>query len=257
MNHKLPALAAGALFILCVIGSFLLADIALASSKPASTETNSPAEQSDGGTGCWREVSLPNPTGEDYLRALAVVSANNVWAVGTVLDATGAGRTLTMRWNGTQWSTIPSPNVGAGSNVLTGVAAVSANDIWAVGHYNDGRAEQTLILRWNGTAWSRVFSPDFGTDDNYLHGVTAIASNDVWAVGRYFDAGNSAYRTLTMRWNGTDWLLQNSSNVGLGDNYLHAVDASAGNSVWAVGHYVNGAVTRTLIMRWNGTVWSV
>src|SRR5688572_3325314 len=33
------------------------------------------------------------------------------------------------------WRDVSSPNVGSGRNILTGVAAVSANDVWAVGYY--------------------------------------------------------------------------------------------------------------------------
>src|SRR5437867_4096935 len=35
------------------------------------------------------------------------------------------------------WSVIGSPNVGTSSNVLNGVAVVSANDVWAVGYYSN------------------------------------------------------------------------------------------------------------------------
>src|SRR5438552_19193179 len=39
---------------------------------------------------------------------------------------------------GTCWSVVPSPNVGTSLNYLWGVAAVSANDVWAVGAYIGG-----------------------------------------------------------------------------------------------------------------------
>jgi hypothetical protein len=43
------------------------------------------------------------------------------------------------------------------SNLLEGVSAVSATDVWAVGYSDNsfnGEA-RTLILHWNGTAWSK------------------------------------------------------------------------------------------------------
>lgn len=43
-----------------------------------------------------------------------------------------------------QWNTVSSPGKGG----LTGVAAVSASDIWAVGNKKTG----TLIEQWNGTS---------------------------------------------------------------------------------------------------------
>src|SRR5437764_621866 len=54
------------------------------------------------------------------------------------------------------WSVVSSPNVGTSSNVLNGVAVVSANDVWAVGYYSGG----TLIEHWDGTSWSVVPSPN-------------------------------------------------------------------------------------------------
>jgi len=39
---------------------------------------------------------------------------------------------------------------------LTGAAAVSPTDAWAVGSYGTFK---TLILHWDGTAWAKVPSP--------------------------------------------------------------------------------------------------
>ncbi len=53
----------------------------------------------------------------------------------------------------------PQPRVRS-SNFLNGVAAVSANDMWAVGDYeSSGSLLQTLTEHWNGTVWSVVPSP--------------------------------------------------------------------------------------------------
>src|SRR5438045_9623651 len=68
-----------------------------------------------------------------------------------------------------QWSVVPSPN-GSSSSNLSGVAAVSANDIWAVGSSgNQMSGAQTLIEDWNGTSWSVVTSPNPGCRHNRLH----------------------------------------------------------------------------------------
>src|SRR5207245_1388232 len=65
------------------------------------------------------------------------------------------------------WSVVSSPNVSTDTNILDGVAVVSATDVWAVGNYRNGPA-QTLVEHWNGTSWSVVSSPNVGTGDNYL-----------------------------------------------------------------------------------------
>src|SRR5438105_3935499 len=57
------------------------------------------------------------------------------------------------------WSVVSSPNSGT-ANGLHGVAAVSANDVWAVGEYNPGPGSRTLTLHWDGTSWSVIPSPN-------------------------------------------------------------------------------------------------
>ncbi len=45
------------------------------------------------------------------------------------------------------WSVVTSPSPGSTGNVLQGVAAVSASDIWAVGFYSNlGAPGQTILL---------------------------------------------------------------------------------------------------------------
>jgi hypothetical protein len=86
---------------------------------------------------------------------------------------------------------VPSPSPGTGA-ALTGVAAISAKDAWAVGT-SDGK---TLILRWNGKAWKRLPSPSPGTSAG-LAGVAAFTARAAWAVG---DTGTrTGARTLILR----------------------------------------------------------
>src|SRR5436190_22390541 len=73
---------------------------------------------------------------------------------------------------GPSWGVVPSPSNGTAGNVLGAVAAVSANEVWAVGAYsNTASVSQTLIERWDGTSWTVVPSPNVGAGDNYLEGV--------------------------------------------------------------------------------------
>ena len=70
---------------------------------------------------------------------------------------TGSGKTLIERWNGAAWKQVPSP--GPAGSLLSGVAAMSATNAWAVGYTGTSSGAKTLILRWNGTAWKQVPSP--------------------------------------------------------------------------------------------------
>ena len=107
---------------------------------------------------------------------MAATSGNNAWAVGN----TNSGKTLTVHWNGTAWTHIPSPSLGDYSS-LSGVTATSASNAWAVGYgLSNTGAGKTLILQWNGTTWTQVPSPSPGPYAS-LSGVAATSTSDAWA----------------------------------------------------------------------------
>ncbi|HVG00268.1 MAG TPA: S-layer homology domain-containing protein [Chloroflexia bacterium] len=162
------------------------------------------------------------------------------------------------------WQIWPSANVDKGNSMLSGVSAVSANDVWAVGAYVPAGTDpkfKTLIMHWNGLEWTVVPSPNVGGDDNYLNGVFAYASDDVWAVGYYKDTNANARRTFTVHWNGSNWSTitsPNSAQVGSTNNVLNAVVKSPSGEVWAVGYFDDSFNTkRSLMLKWANSAWSV
>jgi hypothetical protein len=83
----------------------------------------------------WSLVPAASPAA-DYngLQAVAAASTSNAWAVGTRrADQGSAFRTLAEHWNGTAWTTVPSPSPGTGDDWLYGAAAVPGGGFWAVG----------------------------------------------------------------------------------------------------------------------------
>ncbi len=140
----------------------------------------------------WTSVSIPNPTGGfgGVLSGVAAVASNDVWAVGSsgFDNSQGApvASTLIEHYNGTSWSIVASPNP-TGGGALTGVTAISANNIWAVGHMGFGRGGN-LIEHYNGTSWSIVPSPSGGTS------IAAFSANNVYVVGGGIE-----------HWDGTSW----------------------------------------------------
>ena len=119
------------------------------------------------------------------ITAVTAISPNDAWAVGEDIGATSAigGSTLIEHWNGTAWTVVPSPTPG-GDPGLTGVAARSASDVYAVGTELpsiNGGPEQALILRWNGTTWS---DDTGGTISGSLSAAATFpGSAREWAVG--------------------------------------------------------------------------
>src|SRR6266568_2749759 len=103
------------------------------------------------------------------------------------------------------WRVVSSPSPGAGGNFLASVAAVSANNIWAVGlDVNSNGVQQSLVDHWNGTKWSVVSSPSPGTASNSLRALAVVIANNIWAVGFFTNAGG-VKQTLVEHWNGTKW----------------------------------------------------
>src|SRR5207253_2607014 len=125
------------------------------------------------------------------------------------------------------WRTVTEPGLGP----LNGVAALSPNDVWAVG--SSGDMSRTLTAHWDGTAWSVVPSPNVGSANDVLYAAAAISKDDVWAVGRYGGAGGPASRmTLALHWNGKTWKVVPVPGVGLGDNELRSLAAISASDVW-------------------------
>jgi hypothetical protein len=220
-------------------------------------DTPTPTLTTTPGEGAWEIVFSPNVGSGTYgnqLNAVAVVSASDVWAVGFSPHPSGnpqyLRQTLVEHWDGNSWSVVPSPNpVGKTWVVLNGVAAVTANDIWAVGHSGDPSSIplQTLTLHWDGVSWSIIPSPSPGTyNGNVLTAGSAVSANDVWAVGwyksgQYGEEGGA----LTMHWDGVEWTVIPNPSPWT----LYGVTAIASNDVWAVGEQS--------FLHWDGTAWSV
>jgi hypothetical protein len=143
----------------------------------------------------WSVVPAPGPGIGSELRAVTSAGANDVWAVGLYEVQTPTGTddfTLTEHWTGTAWTVVASPSP-TGDDDFSGAAAVSANDVWAVG----GGAGITLVAHWNGTSWAQVPSPNRGNSVDTLAEVTAPAGGGVWAAGIDISLRDFSYHTLT------------------------------------------------------------
>ena len=197
-------------------------------------------------------MASPSPEVVDgsFLFGVSAVSPFDAWAAGWVYGPGGENsNTLILRWNGSRWARVPSPNpAGDGFDVLNAVSARSASDAWAVG----GTGTATLIARWNGTRWARVPSPSPGrTGSDVLNGVSALSASDAWAVG-----GTGA-SIIILRWNGVRWSSIPGPSASSGGE-LNAASALSPSDVWAVGCLLppsNPSAPTPLVLHWNGTSW--
>jgi hypothetical protein len=209
----------------------------------------------------WSVVPSANagPLLDNRLTSVEAISSSDVWAAGYYYSDEGYEQTLTIHWDGSNWAVVTSPNVGEFGNVLNDLAAVSANDVWAVGAYiNSGLIPRSLVLHWNGTNWSVIPSPGIGSGTNILYSIDAVATNDVWAVGVLYNTTGVA-RALTQHWDGVQWTPV-PSPAQTSYNILYSVDALASNDVWAVGNYRDYSsygYPEPLTQHWDGTAWRV
>ena len=67
------------------------------------------------------------PSGDFY--SVAATSAGNAWAVGYLPGDSGTA-SLIAHWNGSAWKRVTSPNPGPDGTLLSGVAAVTADNAW-------------------------------------------------------------------------------------------------------------------------------
>ncbi len=210
----------------------------------------------------WSVVISPNPnTHDNYLEGVTAVSSNDVWAVGFYVDNANHAQTLTEHWDGSgYWRIIGSPDPSTTQNFLTGIAAVSSTDMWAVGNYYNGTAFKSLIEHWNGGAWTVAATPILQGWDP-LAGVAAVSTNNVWAVGHLSDPSdpNRAMLTLIEHWDGFSWTVVPSPNGYANSGNLKGITAISSNDIWAVGYADDTppGIYQTLIEHWNGSNWTV
>jgi hypothetical protein len=212
----------------------------------------------------WTVVPSPNldpSTRFNWLRDVAVVSDQDVWAAGIAYIPEGGGgtRSLLLHWDGTAWSIVPHP-AGEADGDLQAVAVSAANDAWAVGY--DGNSG--LIEHWDGSTWSVVPAEDPGARYWHFFDVVAVTEEDVWAVGN--TATGTSGGTLIEHWDGERWSVVPSPSPEprpLTSNpyaSLLSIAARSADDVWAVGQSENvggNGPSNTLVLHWDGAAWNV
>ncbi len=169
--------------------------------------------QTAGGGGSFEVVPSPNTGPQaagNTLLAVDALSPTDAWAVGFHYNNPGfctfCPAPLAIHWDGAQWSLVDTPTIPVPKVELKSVAAVSSDDVWAVGYsYNPncGLCSDTLIEQWDGSSWSVIPSPNPGVD-NRLHAVSAASASDIWAVGDQW-LNWSTHIPLILHYDGANW----------------------------------------------------
>jgi hypothetical protein len=76
----------------------------------------------------WTLIETPNQGGEgSRLNGTVALGPDDVWAVGQTQELNGTIRTLTQQFDGTSWTTVPSPNPGVdGPLIINSLDAVAS-----------------------------------------------------------------------------------------------------------------------------------
>jgi hypothetical protein len=206
----------------------------------------------------WSVVTSPNPgSRRNFLTAVDASSSTDAWAVGWDQGSSGLHSTLALRYQGSTWDVVSTPNTTDPSANLSAVADIASNDVWAGGYSSSSIGTRTLMMHWDGTTWTIVPSPNLVPDGNdTITDIAAISSDDVWAVG-YATSGSNTVG-LTMHWDGTSWSLV-STPAPSSLTMLRGVVAVSSANVWAVGVSWDTTIGNytSLTEHWDGTRWTV
>lgn len=179
------------------------------------------------------------------LRSIDAVSSADAWLVGSRFTGDQGEHPVIRHWNGTAWRSTPAYR---GHGALYSVAAVSTDDVWAVGEYDTSGLDgsQVLAMHWDGAAWSQVETPTFPDQFNRLLSVSYISSTHVLVRGTSY-TGEGAVSPITLVWNGTTWRQGSGAETSITD-----IDALTPNDAWGAGAAMGD---HAYAAHWDGRGW--
>ena len=211
----------------------------------------------------WSKITSPNAGVSDtFITGVDGAADDDVWSVGWYRRPVGSGQVdlipYSMRWDGSQWNTIPVPEPPhdfTNKATFQDVTAVSRNDVWAVGDYvppGGVNTIETLVMHWNGINWNQVASPgaQIGSGSSFL--AADSRNGELWAVG--YSTGAGGKDNMAAHWNGAGWDTYFPVRNGPGQFELSGVDILNANEVWAIGRH--GNLNVPYVTRWDGSSWN-
>lgn len=203
----------------------------------------------------WSIVDSPNPTpGDTHLAKVSCASSSLCFAVGYEGPYVPHGHPLIIKWNGSLWSAVPTPNVNEASNaLLRDVQCVTPSVCFAVGQYVPSQGNGSgLIERWNGSSWTAVAGPHEGL----LVGVGCATASFCFASGidYTFDGAHSVSLHLTELWDGSSWRLVPSGSHD-GEYEVDSISCSSRIQCAGSGSLNNQFASLSMMEAWDGVSW--
>jgi hypothetical protein len=214
---------------------------------PAAPTTPAARTRSAATTSTWEQATLPPMPPQDSLNGVAATAGGAAWAVGEQYQGLIApGDPLVLQSADGRWNPVPLPAVHWQGS-LTGVAAVSPADTWAIGSDVSGDPH---ILHGNGGIWSDVPFPGSTTAGVTLSAIAAAPGVNPWV------AENGPDGPVLLHWTGSQWASQAAPP---GVTSLSTLTVYSANDVWAAGYAPDPADAYQSVIavsHWNGSAWT-
>jgi hypothetical protein len=158
------------------------------------------------------------------------------------------GITLALRFNGSKWVQVRTPNPKAGrGESLDAVSSTWTRHCWAFGSLYG-----PFAAHWNGHSWTTVAKPpkEIITYES-VSGVSCASARDCVAVG---SAGFSNPKPLSLHFNGSAWT--RTPTPGPSSNTLNAIACPSTGECWAAGNgFGTDGNETTVALGFNGSKW--
>ncbi len=201
----------------------------------------------------WTVQTMPVVSGA-WLNDISCTSASSCVAVG-YKSVKGVGiEGFSMRWNGTEWSTLTAPGPKAEGWVeqrLGSIACPTAAACVATGTSTNEEGENApYALSYNGSAWSLATLPTLKAGSS-LASVSCTSASACLAVGHAAEGG-----TLAVGWDGSKWTTRSSLTPKEKTAWLAGVSCVGSLTCTTVGKQLGGGETTPLAER-VGEIWTL
>jgi len=220
----------------------------------------------------WTEFSVPQPSVlREYQHLFAVLGVDDDTAIaaGTFNPPAGSSQAQSMRWDGSSWDLMQSPEYSGGSGFYG--LGKAGDQVWGVGHKHSelpppAALSYPMAARLDGNSWDVEFVPPLaetgGRSTNDLHDIEGISEDDAWAVGTAQETGTGGFGPAAMmvRWDGSSWSQYDLFPILSSTSFssLQAIEVLSSDNAWAAGYDYDLARQQTipLILHWDGSAWS-
>jgi hypothetical protein len=222
--------------------SGVVADAATGADARAGTDTGGapicePAQTGD----VWASLHFTNPPS-----AVEAIAPGELWGT--------ASNGKLLRFNGTDWTSVPAPFTWAATHAL--IRGSSADDLWLTNGW-------TTVAHWDGQAWTDVSPTGLptGLTGANITQLRARSPDLAWLVSTILvsaaPAPGNVYTSLPLRWDGVNW-----NTVALPADaqpflQIQGLWITSADDVWLGGQAAQPQGTTTtangILLHWNGT----